>query len=167
MSTDVSLAANASRAACDAAAERNLCSTSTAGIASLFIVPYCALFLVCFASFRFAGFVSQKTGWLPRGSGFLAVGLLAGVLKMVKNTDCVVTVLTNTDTFASVYFPLNYVSMAFIAYATGSEINAERYRKLFKRMLLGTLSISLSVFLFVGVACFLFFSYGQVQAPVA
>ena len=117
---------------------------------------------MCFASFRFAGFVSQHTGWVPRGSGFLAVGLLAGVLKMVKNTDCVVTVL-QTDTFASVYFPLNYVSMAFIAYATGSEINAKRYRKLFKRMLLGTLSISLCVFSLVGVACFLFFNFGQVR----
>ena len=43
---------------------------------------------------------------------------------MVKNTDCLITLWgTSTNRAAvSTYFPVNYVCMSFIAYATGSEL---------------------------------------------
>ena len=55
----------------------------------------------------------------------------------------------------NMYFPINYVCMCFIAYATGSELIVRRYRKLYKKILKVTLMVILSVFLCVSFPLFL------------
>ena len=63
--------------------------------------------------------------------------------------------LTIDDVELNVYFPINYVCMCFIAYATGSELIVRRYRKLYKKILKVTLMVILSVFLCVSFPLFL------------
>ncbi len=96
------------------------------GFFDLWLVQYCSLLVVCFASFKIAFFISTPPSQLPRGSGFLVVGLVAGLLGMVKNTQCQIVLFGETK--VSTYFPANYVCMAFIAYATGAELVIEKYR---------------------------------------
>ena len=85
------LKSNAS-SACSADEYKPVVCPNPDDLSSTVVVPYCALFIVCFASFKISFYVSDRT-FLPRGSGFLIIGLIAGLLTMVKNPDCFITIL--------------------------------------------------------------------------
>ncbi|KAL1530861.1 hypothetical protein AB1Y20_001755 [Prymnesium parvum] len=132
-----------------------------------FAVGYLSLLVICMASWKIAALISDnKRGFsLPRGSGCLLTGLVAGTFRLVKATNriCQITVLSHPDSQAlderqAVFFPVNYVCMAFIAYATGSELRIERYRKLFKKILIISSSIVLWVFCVVTAVARVLFS---------
>ena len=64
-------------------------------------VGYLTLLVTCMASWKIAFFVSdnKRVISLPRGSGFLITGLLAGTFNVVKATArvCKITVLAHPD----------------------------------------------------------------------
>ena len=118
------------------------CGVTAAGI----VVNYASLFVTCIASYRIALFVAPLSIGpisIPRGTGFMLVGMLAAGLRprMIKCAGATYPVFgggtadTVDDVELNVYFPINYVCMCFIAYATGSELIVRRYRKLYKKIL--------------------------------
>ena len=138
------------------------CGVTAAGI----VVNYASLFVTCIASYRIALFVAPLSIGpisIPRGTGFMLVGMLAAGLRprMIKCAGATYPVWgggtadTVDDVELNVYFPINYVCMCFIAYATGSELIVRRYRKLYKKILKVTLMVILSVFLCVSFPLFL------------
>ena len=138
------------------------CGVTAAGI----VVNYASLFVTCIASYRIALFVAPLSIGpisIPRGTGFMLVGMLAAGLRprMIKCAGATYPVFgggtadTVDDVELNVYFPINYVCMCFIAYATGSELIVRRYRKLYKKILKVTLMVILSVFLCVSFPLFL------------
>ena len=118
------------------------CGVTAAGI----VVNYASLFVTCIASYKIALFVAPLSIGpisIPRGTGFMLVGMLAAGLRprMIKCAGATYPVWgggtadTVDDVELNVYFPINYVCMCFIAYATGSELIVRRYRKLYKKIL--------------------------------
>ena len=80
-----------------------------------FIAGYLTLLITCMASWKIASFVSdnQRALSLPRGSGFLLAGLMAGTFGMVKATakTCQISVLSHPrgrdyDEIQPVFFPV-------------------------------------------------------------
>ena len=116
------------------------------------VVSYLSLIVVCMASWKVAFFVAKWMA-LPRGSGFLLTGLLANAVSMLDNHSCQDQV-TIGKTQLSVYFPLNYLCMSFIAYATGSELILERYRGFLKRIVITTSCIMILTFMVITFVLF-------------
>ena len=79
------------------------------------LVGYLTLGLTCMASWKIAFFVSDNARAisLPRGSGFLITGLIAGTFNLVKSTNkiCQVVVMhhpdgTQYDERHTIFFPV-------------------------------------------------------------
>ena len=80
-----------------------------------FLAGYLTLVVTCMASWKIAFFVSdnKRALSLPRGSGFLLTGLMAGTFGVVKASTkiCQITILTHPDGPAfnetnTVFFPV-------------------------------------------------------------
>ena len=138
------------------------CGVTAAGI----VVNYASLFVTCIASYKIALFVAPLSIGpisIPRGTGFMLVGMLAAGLRprMIKCAGATYPVWgggtadTVDDVELNVYFPINYVCMCFIAYATGSELIVRRYRKLYKKILKVTFVVIVCVFCCVCFPLFL------------
>jgi len=120
---------------------------------------YLQLAVICMCSFKVAGFVaSLPVISLPRGSGFLLTGMAANLAGMVTRSSerCLLARLEGggAATKIDVFLPVSYLSMAFIAYATGSECLLDRYRGHIKHVVLKTAMIMTVTFLVIFVALF-------------
>ena len=127
------------------------CGVTAAGI----VVNYASLFVV----HRLARVAPLSRADLDPARRVHAGGDARRAARMIKCAGATYPVWgggtadTVDDVELNVYFPINYVCMCFIAYATGSELIVRRYRKLYKKILKVTLI--LSVFLCVSFPLFL------------
>ena len=95
-----------------------LCSTAPGDIAKDFVKNFASLLIVCFASWKVAAFAQRLH--LPRGSGFLLTGMLAGSFldsvqgldaaashTMIKGITCKYVILSGSKFY--MFFPVRRI----------------------------------------------------------